>query len=72
MGAGGRTGNVGKDLCEIKTQNFLKRLFELSLGGGGAAENVNGVKVEGGVIVSYTHFALHTPVSVPSCTANST
>lgn len=66
-------GRVEKDPCEIKTQNFLKRLFELSLGGGGAAENVNGVKVEGGCYcVSYTHFALHTPVSVPSCTANST
>lgn len=31
-------------------QNFLKRLFELSLGAGGTAENVNGVKVKGGLM----------------------
>lgn len=42
-------GRVGKDPCEIKTQNFLKRLFELSLGGGGVAENVNGVKLGRGL-----------------------
>lgn len=57
---------------EKRIKNFLKRLFELSLGSGGSAENVNCVRVVEEVIVSYTHRALHVPRSVSSCTVNST
>lgn len=50
------------------TLNFLKRLFELSLGSEGTAENVNGVVVEAGMVgVTGVYCVLHTLGTACSC-----